>query len=268
MNLVNMDRTYGVEIEFFGVKPDVVVEALENAGINASYRGYTHTTTSYWKIVTDSSVTNKGTGTYAGLELVSPVLKGEEGLKQLQICCRVLDELGAKVDKSCGLHVHLDARDLTLQHWKNTVVFYHNYQRSIDKMLPKSRRSGQNQYCQPFMERDLKDISALKTLSQLRDYAEYTSRYKVINVTSFLRHGTIEFREHSGTIDFEKIYNWLQFCMVVIEKAKSVKSLYVWRNEDDSKEFEALMTQIRKAGADLENIKYYRSRKEALAECI
>lgn len=256
-SVVNEERTYGVEIEFFGTDVASISNALIEKGIDVQYEGYTHRTTSHWKIVTDSSVNG------LGLELVSPVLKGEEGMRQLKKVCEALEIVGAKVDRSCGLHIHLGATDLTLQHWKNILVFYNNYQRSIDKMLPRSRR--RNTYCRPYTEKELRDLFKLKTLSQLEDVCMDTDRYKVINICSFLRHGTIEFRQHSGTIEFEKISQWLQFCMGVVEKGKSVKVLDIWRAEDDSREFEALMRQIRKSGASLNAIKYFRERKEKLA---
>jgi hypothetical protein len=41
------------------------------------------------------------------VEIVSPVLKGEEGLRQVAEACRKISALGAKVNPSCGFHVHV-----------------------------------------------------------------------------------------------------------------------------------------------------------------
>ena len=37
---------------------------------------------------------------------------------------------------------------------------------------------------------------------------------------SINRHGTIEFRQHQGTTDFEKISNWVRFCAKLVQWSK------------------------------------------------
>lgn len=63
----------------------------------------------HWKLVTDSSL--QGNNTF---ELVSPILVGENGLKELETVCWVLDICNAKVNDSCGFHVHMDAASFNL----------------------------------------------------------------------------------------------------------------------------------------------------------
>ena len=109
----NQNRTFGIEIEFFGVHVYKVVEALRVNGVNFQHESYNHSTRSYWKLITDCSVTNRGTGlSRGGHELVSPILVGREGLEEVRKVMDVLDSIGAKVDKSCGLHVHHGVQNL------------------------------------------------------------------------------------------------------------------------------------------------------------
>lgn len=258
MNMVSEERTFGVEIEFYGPTREALIEAVKSQGLEIEYEGYTHRTTAHWKIVTDSSV--HGSSGERGLELVSPILKGLDGINQINKVCIALKSVDAKVNKTCGLHLHLDARDLTLQDWKNTLTFYYNYQEGIDKLMPKSRRD--NDYCNHYSENELRRIQKCRSLEELFDTCH--DRYKVINVSSFLRHGTIEMREHSGTVEFEKIVEWLQFCIAVINKGKSVKSLDIWKQADEEKQFEALMVQLKKVGVDSSSITYYKNRKNQL----
>ena len=42
------------------------------------------------------------------------------------------------------------------------------------------------------------------------------NRYVKLNLQSFWKHGTIEFRHHSGTTDVAKITNWLTLCMAMV----------------------------------------------------
>ncbi len=77
--------------------------------------GYNHTdSTEYWKLVADGSLTGN-----ESFELVSPILHGEEGLKDLEKVCWVLELCNVKVNESCGLHIHMDAADFTINTWKN-----------------------------------------------------------------------------------------------------------------------------------------------------
>ena len=96
---------FGVEIECTGVDNYTVSAALNNVGVFCMVEYYNYTTRGHWKIVSDCSVH----GDYAK-EIVSPVLNGQAGLDQLKIVCHVLNELGIKVNRSCGLHVHHEGR--------------------------------------------------------------------------------------------------------------------------------------------------------------
>ena len=110
----NNERTFGVEVEFFldrsrrrGAHADEVAQAVRNQGIECYVEGYNHMTRPHWKIVTDVSVS------YEGLEIVSPILKGQEGLEELEKVLKGLSEVGAKVNRTCGIHVHNEANDFS-----------------------------------------------------------------------------------------------------------------------------------------------------------
>ena len=48
-------------------------------------------------------------------------------------------------------------------------------------------------------------------------YAFNNNRYHKVNVMAFSSHKTIEFRHHSGTTDFNKIENWINFLRGLLE---------------------------------------------------
>ena len=205
----------GVEIEFFGVSKDRVVEELTKKGINVSYMGYTHEVVRTWKLVTDVSVTAYGTGVGKGLELVSPILYGDEGLDELELVMNTLNSIGAKVDKSCGLHVHHDVADYELENMASLYKMYYNYSKAIDSILPKSRRGdARNCYCKALTRSQVANIS--NSYSIARFVNDFPTRYVALNCKSYVKYGTIEFRQHSGTIEFEKLEAWivLSHCMV------------------------------------------------------
>lgn len=206
-NYYNFTREFGVEIEAFGVDKEILSAKLREAGILVEIQGYNHNTQSCWKIVRDGSV--HGTNPF---ELVSPILKGEEGLNELKKVCDVLETLEAKINKTCGLHIHFNARQFGIKQWRNIYKNYIIFEETINSLMPESRR--QNNFCKTLRTYDINDcfnkINEAKTVSQIAKKLNYDSRYYKINHQSFARHGSIEFRQHSGTVEYKKISNWIK----------------------------------------------------------
>jgi|WetSurMetagenome_2_1015567.scaffolds.fasta_scaffold07092_5 hypothetical protein len=221
----NEERTFGVEIEFFNAERCMVYEALVAKGIKVKVENYNHTTRDYWKIVTDSSVNESGcyNENGSGNEIVSPILKGLDGLEQLRLVCEALKECNAQVDKTCGVHIHHGVDDLDFEQIKNVYALNIRYENVIDSMLPSSRKN--QRYC-----RELNTVSAeineyLKMIKNLKNYQSlqywYDSRYYKLNHKNYRTRGTLEFRQHSGTIDFEKIGSWVIFTQQLVERSKT-----------------------------------------------
>ena len=43
------------------------------------------------------------------------------------------------------------------------------------------------------------------------------TRYKTVNLACFSRYGTIEFRQHQGTHNGEKIVSWIKFVVALLD---------------------------------------------------
>ena len=206
-------RKFGIEIEAYNCTREKLASELRAAGIDVAVEGYNHTTRNHWKLVTDSSLTGNNT-----FELVSPVLEGEAGLKELEKVCWVLEYCDVKVNDSCGLHIHMDAADFDLQTWKNLALSYKHLERVIDSFMPQSRR--QNYYCKGLSSISVADIQAAQNINDLRA-AFGNNRYRKVNLEAYARHRTVEFRQHSGTTNFTKMENWVRFLNGLITFAKS-----------------------------------------------
>lgn len=259
------NRKMGVEIEFFGVDRLAVVNALQNAGIAVEWMGYSHETTPHWKLVMDSSVTSMGTGASRGLELVSPPLTEAEMMRQLEIVCRVLNEIGAKVDRTCGLHVHHHIDDFTVENVKKLYRLYFKHALAIEAIMPKSRRASSNpRYCRGITEQMLRQLEECQTI---QDIAGAFSRYHVINMTAYLNYGTVEFRQHSGTIDFTKIANWLKITQALVATAKRAKQVKPLSEAAKQTAWGREIAMIRELGLrGTEQSAYYIARKKDFAE--
>jgi hypothetical protein len=224
------DRTFGVEIEFIvngarseSAAQEVALVALRNAGIPVQLEGYNHSTREHWKIVHDGSV-GGSTGAVGG-ELVSPILKGEEGLETLRKVVRALAAAGVTVDRTCGLHVHVGARDLKPTEIMSVVQRYAKHESTMDAHMPESRR--RNNCCHVrslgghLTNNDR--ISKVQSVSSVEDLVRFFSyeRYLKVNVQSYARQGTIEFRQHSGSVNASKIVNWVLFCTNFVDTTVS-----------------------------------------------
>lgn len=114
------------------------------------------------------------------------VLTSIDDMSNLETLCKALRDIDADVNKSCGLHVHLDMRGYRALP-KAILRRLVSALPMLKGMLPKSRMD--NQYCR-------------------EDVSSRNSRYAKINTQSFSKHRTIEVRMHSGSVNFEKISNW------------------------------------------------------------
>ena len=124
------NQCFGVEVEMTGITRRQAAEALaayfgtsvHYCGTYYDAWGVTDPEGKVWKLMSDSSITpeRKTSVGYEALskqdtagrerqvEMVTPKLTYAE-LPKLQECVRRVRKAGAKVNKSCGIHVHVDA---------------------------------------------------------------------------------------------------------------------------------------------------------------
>lgn len=118
------------------------------------------------------------------------ILTKSNDLSNLKAFCEFLKHVEARVNSTCGLHIHLDCRNFE-RIPSGVVTRLKNALPMLCAMVPQSRLT--NAYC-------ISDVSGGRRRS---------SRYSKINRCAFSKQKTIEVRLHSGTTDFEKISNWI-----------------------------------------------------------
>lgn len=181
------------------------------------------------------------------IELVTSPARGDAFVSQVRETCAVLAACKTVVDKSCGLHVHVDARDLTTASVLTAVRLYARVERSLYGLVARSRRS--NTYCGPWgdaltkphylsdgrtvnpMDKDASltdreralDVATYGSEREARYAKEsrekHGSRYHGLNLNALAVHGTIEFRLHHGTVNPDKIIMWAAVCNSIVEFA-------------------------------------------------
>ena len=220
------DQTFGVELEFCSnVSGDEINEGLRGLGLMAPVEGdgsrYSmsgrNISYSNWNITYDTSV--RGRGFSYGLEIVSPILSGRNGLKDLK---KVMDYLTTlekakkiKVNKTCGTHVHFSKNNWQSYNEFQGYEFFKTYamnEHIIDLIQPVSRRGDSGRYCK----------SCLNAINN-SSYSP-SGRYYKVNMSHIRTRGTVEVRQHSGTVDFEKMASWIHLMTALLNKSTKLLS--------------------------------------------
>lgn len=199
------NRTFGVELEMIGLGIADVNALFRKNKIKCSieYGGYGNDDFfTKWAIKTDSSIKHQG----KSCEVSSPILKGAKGLRTLAKVCQLLVDNGARVNKSCGLHVHVGGRGLSNKAIRTIVSRYSDWEDEIDSVMPMARRGNKNTYAKSMKQYD----------------EEKYSRYYKINLLALEDYGTLEFRHHHGSVDPASVVNWVKFVLNFVENSKLV----------------------------------------------
>ena len=210
-----MSRTIGIEIEGKGIYPDACRAALRAARIPTTGRNG-------WKCKSD--------GTYGvTFEVASPAMEiGGNWQEQTKKVCEALRNAGARVSRACGIHVHVDMNDFAPGHVVRLTKIWNRIEGAVNNLLSQSRQA--NSFCKNNRNSWGADLSVCdrrmdgalgttvpRTISGVQSSR---SRYYKMNLASFGRHGTVEFRGHQGSLNATKIINWARLCASVVEWAK------------------------------------------------
>lgn len=194
---------------------------------------------------------SKDDGSINGKEFVSRVLRGDRGLEAISEFCGYA--AGFSVDNKCGFHLHIGCQDLTVDELKAVCAGYALTAKIWQSFVVASRRS--NGYC-----RNLKwDCDTLRDIEDFTDFAESEDRYQWLNVAAYAEHSTLEVRLHTGTLNGDKVCNWVKAHIKFVDYISkmsywSVRALF--EGKTDSEVFDLLAT----IWNDSELTDYYRER--------
>jgi hypothetical protein len=224
---------FGIEIETVGQDRARLAQAIAAvvAGTVSGYDSYRVTAADgrVWSVVRDGSLSGVANG-----EIVSPIL-GYEDIETLQNVVRAVRRAGARVDSTCGIHIHIDGARFDAKTVTNLVKIVHKQERLIEQAL--GIQPGRlARYCQPIDEAFLRRLEERRprTMQELRDawygYAgarpsRYdSSRYRGVNLNSLFFRGTVEFRLFEGTLHAGEVKSYVQFALALADKALRAKS--------------------------------------------
>lgn len=204
-----------------------------------------------WKVVSDASIRCEARGGREAtrnhsVEVVSPICKYGD-LEQVQEIVRSLRHAGARVNDSCGIHVHVDAADHTPQTLRNVVnimaakedLLYKTLQVQIDRQY----------YCQKADLRFLDEVNHVrpKSMQELerlwyngssRRNTHYDStRYHALNLHSVFSKGTIEFRMFNSTLHAGEVKSYIQLCLAISHQALVQKCASRLRTHSENEKY-------------------------------
>lgn len=260
-----LSSKFGLEVEFTGIPlPDAAetVARFLDGTVDVTGDYYdTHTITvpdgRVWKVMYDGSIhcqkkegrkTISASSSYS-VELVSPILLYREDINLVQALARRLRKAGGFVNKSCGIHIHLDGSNHTPRSIRNfvNIIYAHN------DLLYKSLQIAPERmrYCKKMDAILVERMNEVKpkTLEQIESiwYENYggnrnghyhQSRYHFLNLHSFF-HGnhTVELRGFNSTLHAGKIRAYIVLALALNHQALTQKSASYRKVQEENEKF-------------------------------
>lgn len=174
-----------------------------------------------WNAQGDGSIRSRRG--WQAVEIVSPVLRGTDGIQQVRKVCEWFRSVGARVNQSCGFHVHVgwNGDDAALGRLVHLVSA--NEQALFAASGTKNRERGS--YCQP-----IRNDSAFIGMFRDGQRRGLTNRYHSLNITnlSSASKKTVELRVFSGTVNAGKAVAYIQLALGMVQKSLLMKRLTKW----------------------------------------
>jgi len=126
-----------------------------------------------------------------------------------------------KVSPRTSTHVHIDARDLSVEHMKRLVFVYSMMERFIYDLVTPDREYSF--YCTPLYRSSQNRRSIAKALDKLSFRS--CPRYSGINLRALERYGSIEFRMHQGLTDTTDLKRWIKLLLKLRSGTKAFEDV-------------------------------------------
>ena len=232
------NQNFGIEIEMTGIT---------RATASKVVAGYFHTTAIHvggvydaysvrdsdnrqWKIMSDASIRcenrngNSASRLYA-VEFVTPICNYND-IETVQELVRQLRASGARVNSSCGIHVHIDASNHTPKTLRNIV----NIMASKEDLLYKTLQVN--------VSRTMEQIKSMWYNGDDGSYRHYdASRYHALNLHSVFNKGTIEFRLFNSSLHAGVVKSYVQLCLAISHQALVQKSARKTKTQSENEKY-------------------------------
>jgi len=142
-----------------------------------------------------------------GLEFVSPVLFGDQGLNEIKVFCADARRRHWHVNRYCGYHVHFD---MTNENWKSlrSIAFAYYTTYDLWRHFVSDARANNSMCGVPGY-----GLSNIKQINGEEDWDYFVGgrdRFEFVNWRAYFVHGTMEVRLHDASLATRDILNWIK----------------------------------------------------------
>lgn len=181
-----------------------------------------------WNVERDNS---------CGWEVISRVLVGPEGFREIVTACRALavaaSEHGLRVNFRTGTHVHLGWAVKSVDTLKRAIRLAKIFEPALATLVAPSRVAAfdgkrydlgePNLYTRPiatlFPSRRLEQLASVDSIVRVAN-KDHDNRYVTFNLAPLAEKGTVEVRMHSGTVEGSKILAWTSLWQQILWSAE------------------------------------------------
>ena len=256
-----LTKRFGIEIELTGITKEIAANTLKKI-VGGRLQ---HTRDSYdtirvnatdgrtWKIMNDSSIRKENRWGHTedrdySVEFVSPILTSVD-IDTIQEIVRALRAVGGKTNSSCGIHIHLDGADHTVQSLKNFI----NIIASRNDLLYKALqiKTDRMRWCKKMDQRLIDEIQRKKprTMQEIKDiwynesnagyHSHYDqSRYHFLNLHSYFEgNHTVELRGFNSTLHAGKVKAYILLALAINNQALKQKKATYRKTQEENEKF-------------------------------
>lgn len=231
------NQTFGMELEFTGISREHaarVVQRTLTGDFTYRYRGGAYRVCAAydldgreWKVESDSSINTEGGDQ---CEFVTPICVYDD-IPTIQEIVRQLRHAGAKVNSSCGIHVHVGASNHNARTLRNLIYIFRAKEDLIFRAVG-TRTSRLGRWCRPIDDDLIETVRKIPSRAldsgamadawygtyapfERRDAHYNTSRYHALNLHAVWTKGTVEFRLFEATLHAGEIRAYINLALAI-----------------------------------------------------
>ncbi len=216
----NRMRRFGIELEFLesnldrNILADIVKQALqrEHSDHRVEVRGWEHTRNNdkIWVMKTDST---------CGYEVCTPPLRGPNELKLFGKIVEALNnDDRSQFNERCGFHIHVDISDFSQPQFYTLLKYWIRIETAVMNSHPGHRRANDS-HCIS-VNKLIHEFQAGQTYTGDQLFRALRTQRAALNVQSYERHKTIEWRMGDMTLDSEDAKNRIRFFVWFVDLTK------------------------------------------------
>lgn len=241
-------RRFGVELEVTKTllknALGCLVKTYEEASskkhevrVTPGTRGWSETRrNAYWHVKYDSTCGPKGKYKDYGWEVASYIGCGHRDIKSISGLASWLSDHSVEVNRNCGLHIHIDAEDLSPESMGNLMARWLKVEPHLFHICD-ARRNG-SEYCKPIRDRygsrliyydptrlrhfwqDMAPYEYHTHNNPEKKYSLNTVGYAMGQIIPHYDRSTIELRMPECQLHTEHVENWIRLILNFVEMCK------------------------------------------------